>query len=374
MASYVSKLALFQCAEKRVFLRVDLNVPLKGEYIEDDFKLKAIQETLNFLLKKKCTVILATHIDRPDHPQPEFSTRHLVPWFIHHGYHIQYCATLEEVHQKTKQNQNTILLLENLRFFPGEIAGGSQFALQLRSLADFYVNDAFGMLHRHDCSVVALPELFEPSHKTFGFLIEKELSLAQKLLHPKPPFCLLVGGGKGEDKFPFIQTLLPKLDSLLLCPGIDRIFIQNNLTAESIQSSAQKERILIELPEDYLVGKSLTQGPFIIKKKSQLSNHDFTISIGPETQKKYASLIRKSKTVFYNGLMGTLENSETLTGIHAIFTAMQECDFALVGGGDSTAAARKLGFEKSLHLSTGGGSLLAYLSNQKLPALEALFN
>lgn len=354
----------------RVFLRADLNVPITGGFIEDDFKLQGIAKTLNLLLKKKATIILATHLGRPKNTEEQLSTRHLIPWFTHHGYSIEYCNTIQEAHQKSKRSSGTILLLENLRFNPGEKAGDPLFADQLRSLADYYVNDAFGTLHRTDCSVLALPQLFEPHQRTFGLLIEKELNQSQKLLYPQHPFCVVVGGGKIEDKLSLIQALVPKLDMLLLCPGIDREFMSKNF----LKATAQKERVEILAPDDYLVGISLHEGPFTVKKAKELVAADFAVCIGPETQKKYAAIITRSKTVFYNGLMGTLDNAQTLTGVHAVFTAMQHADFSLVGGGDSTAAARKLGFEGTLSLSTGGGALLAYVSGQKMPALEILIN
>lgn len=368
MRSMVSRLHTMNLAACRVFLRADLNVPLVGAHIADDYKLQAIQGTLDLLLKKKARVILATHLGRPQNYEPKLSTGHLIPWFVHHGYSIEYCTTLHEAQQKSSNGAETILLLENLRFNPGEKAGDLLFAQQLKSLADFYVNDAFGTLHRSDCSVLALPSLFEPSYRTFGLLVEKELHQAHRLLDPQRPFCLVVGGGKLEDKVSVIEALIPKLDMLLLCPGIDRQFIAK----ESLRSICQKERIAIHIPDDYLVGTSLQQGPFEIKQSNEIKAADVTVCIGPETQKKYATVIGRARTVFYNGLMGSLENLQTLTGVHAVFSAMQHCDFAVVGGGDSTAAARKLGFERTLHLSTGGGALLAYVSGQKMPALEIL--
>lgn len=371
---YKSELPSWQISDKRIFLRTDLNIPLENGIIKDDFKLKELLPTLNLLLEKKSKIILATHIGRADHPQPELSTRHLIPWFRHHGYSIEYCNTLEEAEQKSKEDSKSIVLLENLRFYPGEKSHDPQFAQQLKKLAEWYVNDAFGTLHRTDTSVLALPQLFSIHQKTFGLLIQKELNQAQKLMIPQHPFCLIVGGGKAADKIPLIKSLLPKLDSVLLCPGIDSAFAQNGTDAPAIISFAKKNRIAIETPEDYLVGKSLDKGPFTIKAKDVLIPGDFPISIGPATQQKYAQIISKSHTAFYNGLMGTLDNVQTLQGVHALFNAMQQCDFALVGGGDSTAAARKLGFEKTLNLSTGGGALLAYLSGQKLPALQVLID
>ena len=371
---YKSVLPSWQIDGKRIFLRADLNVPLENGIIKDDFKLKELQPTLDLILEKKGKIILATHIGRPDYAQPELSTRHLIPWFRYHGYPIEYCSTFQEAELKSKEDSKTIVLLENLRFFPGEKNQDPEFAPQLKKLADWYVNDAFGTLHRTDTSVLAFPKLFPIDQKTFGLLIQMELNQAQQLLHPQHPFCLIVGGGKAADKIPLIKSLLPKIDSLLLCPGIDMAFAKNNEQAQAIISFAKKNRIAIETPADYLVGKSLDIGPFVIKAKDALAPGDFPICIGPETQKRYASIISHSKTAFYNGLMGNLENVRTLQGVHAIFNAMKQCDFALVGGGDSTAAARTLGFEKTLNLSTGGGALLAYLSGQKLPALEILID
>lgn len=371
---YCSALPSWDLHGKRIFLRADLNVPLSAGTIMDDFKLQQLIPTLNLILEKQGKIILATHIGRPDHAQPELSTRHLVPWFTHHGYSVQFCETIESAFSQSKRDFKTIVLLENLRFFPGEKNHDPQFAQQLKKLADVYVNDAFGTLHRTDTSVLALPELFLKNQKTFGLLIQNELKQAQKLVQPQRPFCLIVGGGKIKDKLPLITALLPHIDSLLLCPAIDRAIHDNETMFKSIAQIAQKNRITIEFPQDYLVGKDLVHGPFSIKKSADLVPADFPICIGPETQKKYAHIICHSKTAFYNGLMGSLDNPETLAGVYALFTAMQECDFALIGGGDSGAAARKLGFENKLSLSTGGGALLAYLSGQNLPALQVLLN
>lgn len=368
---FTSALHSWHLSGKRVFLRADLNVPLAHGTILDDFKIQALIPTLQLLLEKKGKVILATHIDRPDHPQPELSTRHLLPWFTRHGYPMIFCETLEQAQQASKEDSKNIALLENLRFFPDEKSPDLTFAHELKKLADYYVNDAFGTLHRTDCSVYALPQLYSTSQKTFGLLIEKELNNAQKLLTPAHPFCLIMGGNKAADKLPFIYHMLPKIDSLLLCPEIDHIICHEGKT---IISYAKKHRIAIEAPDDYVVGKSLENGPFVTKTKENVQPGDFPVCIGPETQKKYAHLIAQSATVFYNGLMGTVQNMQTLQGVHALFTAMQQCRYAVVAGGDSTAAARLLGFEKSLHLSTGGGALLAYVSGQKLPALEVLID
>lgn len=362
---YRSALLSWNLENARVFLRADLNVPLSNGIIQDDFKLQELIPTLDAILHKKGKIILATHIGRPEYPQSELSTRHLLPWFTHHGYSIEFCENLQDALASSKKDSKTIILLENVRFYPGEKNQDFTYIEHLKKLSDYYVNDAFGTLHRTDASVLSLPELFIPTQRTFGLLIQKELEQAQKIKNPLRPFCVILGGGKIADKIPFIKALLPKVDHLLLCPGID---------GEFKQFAAEFKSASIESPQDYLVGKSLTQGPFTLKQANELGPHDFPISIGPETQKKYAGIIARSTTSFYNGLMGSLENPQTLIGVYGIFTAMQTCDYALVGGGDSTAAARKLGFANKLNLSTGGGALLAYISGQKLPALDILIN
>jgi len=378
-------------AHKRVLLRADLNVPLKNGSIISDKRLKALMPTLNLILEKNGKIILLTHIDRPEKIDPSLSTKILIPWLTQHGYSVAFESDLNKAYEKSFHDPKTILLIENLRFLPGEKTGDTNLAKSLARLGDLYVNDAFGMIHRTDCSVVALPQLFPPHKRIFGLLIEKELKQAQVLLkNPAPPYTLIIGGNKIRDKIPLMQKLLPQLDFILLCPAIVFTFLhaQNRATGDSlvdqeaiesckkIIETAKKSTVKIVVPTDYVVSRGSLKGPYMLKKSDDLSYGDYGITIGPETQILFANIIKQSKSCLYNGLMGDLKSPESLQATQAIFQAMIDSKaYSVIGGGDSTAAAELLGFSNKIsYLSTGGGALVAYLSGAPLPALELVIH
>lgn len=378
-------------AGKRVLLRADLNVPMRNGTILSDERLVALTPTLNYILEKGGKIILLTHIGRPKEMDPSLSTRILVPWFSKHGYTISFESDVSVAYAKSYHDPKTILLIENLRFFPGEQTGDQQLAQSLAKLGDLYVNDAFGTLHRTDCSVIALPQLFVPEKRMFGLLIEKELEYANRLLHnPARPFVLIIGGNKIHDKIPLINNLLDKINTLILCPALVFTYLksegksvgsslvdQESFSAcQELKKNAQSHNISIILPSDYVVSSNGFEGTYTIKKADQLTHGDFGISIGPETQKQFSQIIKESKTSIYNGLMGDLNYPQSLEGVKIIFQAMVESKgYSVIGGGDSTGAAEKLGFSNRIsYLSTGGGALIAYLSGEKLPALDILIN
>lgn len=387
MIQFKSELPNIDLTQKRVFLRADLNVPIKNGAIIADVRLQAIKPTIDLILAKGGKIILATHIGRPKNHEPYLSTRILIPWFEKQGYRIDFESDMNAAYTKSFHDPSKILLLENLRFYPGEKNPTAQFAQTLARLGNEYVNDAFGMLHRTDCSVLEVPKLFASTARTIGLCIENELAHANKLLHAERPFVLIVGGNKLKDKIPLIQKLLGQIDTLLLCPGLVFSFLKakdmptgSSLVDPSelelckqIINEAQKYNVSIVFPTDYLVGKNLETDPFTIKAANNLENSDFGISIGPKTQEAFGAIIGNAKTSFYNGLMGSLNNPETLKGTAAVFKAMTNSKYSVIGGGDSTAAAELLGFKNSVdYLSTGGGALIAYLAGQELPALEIL--
>lgn len=387
MKKIMSKLPQIDLNQKRVFLRADLNVPLKNGAICADLRLQAIKPTLDLILSKGGKIILATHIGRPENHEPNLSTKILIPWFEREGYRIDFQSDISTAYSKSFHDPQKILLLENLRFYPGEKNPSPQFAQALARLGEYYVNDAFGTLHRTDCSVLEVPKLFGASARTIGLCIENELMHADTLLNAKRPFVLIVGGNKLKDKIQLIEELIPKIDTILLCPGIVFSFLKSQgiTTGSSLVDSSElaeckkimekaiNNNVSIVFPTDYLVGKNLDTGPFSIKTSENLESNDFGISIGPETQAAYGSIIANAQTTFYNGLMGDLNIPETLKGTAALFAAMTKSKYSVIGGGDSTAAAEILGFQKSIsYLSTGGGALIAYLAGEKLPALEIL--
>lgn len=209
--TYKSALPSWNVNGNRVFLRIDCNVPLEQSKIIDDLRLKESLATINYLIKHKAKIVLAGHIGRPSGFDPALSTRILIPWFEQHGYSIEFEADLDKAARKSKTDFSTILLLENLRFFSGEKDDDPFFAQKLKELADLYVNDAFGILHRTDCSVYALPQLFLINQRSFGLLIQKELNQADNLFCHGKPFTLIVGGGKLKIKFLLLCIFCHKL-------------------------------------------------------------------------------------------------------------------------------------------------------------------
>jgi phosphoglycerate kinase len=375
----------------RVLLRADLNVPLSNGSILSDIRLQAIEPTIKLIQKKGGKIILITHIGRPKDQEATLSTKTLLPWFTQRGYSCVFENDLNQAYAKSFHDPKIIVLLENLRFYPGEKQNDPIFAQNLARLADVYVGDAFGNLHRTDCSMIEVPRLFSPQKRMFGLLIEKEINHANQLLNnPVHPFVCIIGGNKIKDKLPLITHLLNKIDTLILCPAIVFTYLkslqkpvgsslvdQESFDAcKILKQNAQAKNVSIMVPSDYLVSSNGFAGPYSIKKADQLTTGDFGISIGPETQQHFSKIIKESKTSFYNGLMGDLAYPQSLEGIKTIFQAMFESKgYSAIGGGDSTGAAEKLGFAgKISYLSTGGGALIAYLSEEKMPALDILIN
>jgi len=382
----LSKLNDFDLNKKRVFLRADLNVPLNPL---QDFKLKSTLPTIDLINKKGGKIILATHIGRPKDKEFELSTKNLIPWFEQNGYKIDFESDLQKAYQQSFKDFDKILLLENLRFYDGEKENSksNEFAKQLFKLGDFYVNDAFGVLHRKDTSVYLLPKLFDKEHKTIGLLVEKELKNLEKLKKPNHPFMLILGGAKIKDKLETLKTLLDKLDTIAILPAIiftllkaenkkvgkSLVDISAINFARKIENEIKEKNIKLIFPEDYLIAKDLKPKKLEIKKLENFEVDDIGISFGPETVKFLSNEIERSKTIFFNGLPGFTQHPETLKYVKELFEIMVKSkSYTVIGGGESVAAAIMLGFERKLNLSTGGGVILYYLSGKELPGLQYL--
>ncbi|MFH1644444.1 MAG: phosphoglycerate kinase [bacterium] len=352
---------------KRVFLRADLNVPLKNKKISQDFKLQSILPTIDYILKNGGKVILATHIGQPNaKSQTNFfdenlSTKILVPWFKKNGYEIKYEIDLKKAELESKQNFKQILLLENLRFFNGEQEQNLEFAQLLSNLADIYINDAFGVSHRNDASVTLLPQLFDKNHKAFGFLIEKEIKNLTKLKqNPEQPFMLVVGGNKIKDKIPLLKNFINQklAQSILIGGAIAQPFLKKEGITNEIL--AQKNNAKIVLPTDFI----------------KIDNED--VDIGPESIKIFENEIKRAKTIFANGTMGIYEKEESENGTKQILNAIANSDaFTVIGGGDAVAATFMFDLSDKIDfLSTGGGAMLAFLSCEKpfieMPGLNSI--
>ena len=367
-----------ELSNKRVFLRADLNVPLKNGTILEDFRLQQLRPTLDYLHKHGARVLIGTHLGRPKDLELDLSTQVLCQWFNEHGYKVEFAATIEQA-QKMIQ-EHTIVLLENLRFFPGELQPNKEFAQQLKSLADIYVTDAFGTLHRSNCSIARLPLLFE--ERTIGFLIEKELAALNKLLKPEKPFLMILGGGKVQDKIPFIKNLLPFIDTIALCPAIVFSFLQafhyevgrSLVDDKSVQEIcnlaqlAQEHHTQLFLPPDFLVEQ---HGEFSVVSIGNFPKDAIGWSIGPETCAGWQEMIARAGTIFINGLPGQLSRPETLQYYNQLLQQVANAKaYTVIGGGDSVGAILQLNLENKVdYLSTGGGAALAYLGGEELPGL-----
>jgi len=382
-----SALHSWNCNNQSVFLRADLNVPLKEGSILNDRRLKAVQPTLDYLLQQNARVVLATHLGRPKDQEESLSTQHLIPWFVKQGYHIRFCPTLDTAQAQIKTSlPGTVLLLENLRFFKEEREESLPFAQQLAQLAEWYVDDAFGALHRRDTSITFLPKQFAPDKRTIGFLVEKELGILNDFLqNPTHPVSIILGGNKVATKLPLIKNLLTIADHIMLCPAIVFTFLKALAkpvgrsvvneeeidTARTILHEAPQENCDVYFPVDYQVAQGTISGPLSIVKADQFPFDGVGISIGPETEKLFDQIIATSKTTFFNGAIGFMDRPETLQGMRSILEAMATSSgTSLVTGGDSLAVLDQLGITGITHTITGGGSALTYLSGKTLPGLE----
>lgn len=383
-----SALAKFDILNKRVFLRADLNVPLDNGTILNDYRLQAIVPTIDYILSKSGTIVLATHIGRPSKPCPELSTQNLLPWFRQRNYSITFESDLDTV-QRTQYPHGSIILLENLRFFAGEQQDDRAFAESLAKLGDFYVNDAFATLHRNDSSVVLVPQLFSSDKRTIGFLVEKELTVLQKLTNaPKQPYVLILGGGKVADKLPLLHNLLPKVSSILLCPAIVFSFAKAegksvgkslvdkdalNLCAQLLEQARQKQ-IPVLFPIDYEIAFNAPNGPLDTCDADNIPDNALGVSIGPKTIAAWRTTIMAAQTIFFNAAMGFSDRPETWNGAQKLLRIVgQSPAFSVIGGGDSVTMAQTL--DPSIQFgffSTGGGATLTYLSGKPLPGLSAL--
>jgi phosphoglycerate kinase len=378
-------LSSWNLTNQRVFLRADLNVPLQNGTISSDFRLTSIQPTLDFLINRNASIVLATHIGRPKNKEPELSTQILVPWFKKHGYKIRFVEDFSQI-SHIEIVPKEIILLENLRFFPGEKRGDPLFAQQLAQTAHYYVNDAFGTLHDNDCSIALLPYEFAENRRSIGFLIEKELRALDIIKNNPPhPFVAILGGGKIEDKIPLIQSLIKKVDTLIVYPALCFTFLKalnkpvgkslvaDNMidTCKKIIHHAENAHVKLIFPRDYQVAYDSLDGPLAITAASALGNNEIGISIGPKSVEQLRSIIDQAKTIFLNCAMGFAERPETRKSTTEIINAMaQSSAHTVIAGGDSVDTALDTRDHSRIsHLSSGGGAALAYLSDKLLPGL-----
>ena len=380
-------------AGKKVLVRVDFNVPLndKGE-ITDDTRITASLPTIQYLLEQKAAVILMAHLGRPKgQVKPELS---LAPVAKHLGKLLGKkilfapdCVGEAAKAAASKLKAGHILLLENLRFHKEEEKNDMEFAEQLASLADLYVNDGFGVSHRAHASVEGVTH-FLPA--AAGFLLEKEIQyVGQAVTNPLHSFVAIIGGAKVSDKIGVISNLLDKVDTLLIGGGMANTFLaaqghkmgkslveEDKLElAKELLAKAKKNKVKLLLPTDLVMAAAFApDAAHVTEGVKHLNQEYMALDIGSETSKAYAEALAEAKMIVWNGPMGVFEMDAFCKGTEAVAKAVAKSRaVSIVGGGDSVAAIEKLGLAKRItHISTGGGASLEYLEGKVLPGVAAL--
>jgi len=382
---------------KRVFVRADFNVPSDDQgKITDDTRIRAALPTINDLVEKGAKVILSSHMGRPKGQVKEDLRLGAVATRLSEllGKPVVKCDDCvgDEVSQKVGAMSNgDVLLLENLRFKAGEEANDAEFAKQLASVADLYVNDAFGTAHRAHASTEGVTHYLSPS--VAGYLIEKELKYLQNAIeNPKTPLAAIIGGSKVSSKIGVIETLLDKVDKLLIGGGMIFTFykarglnVGKSLVeedklelAKTLEAKAKEKGVDLLLPTDVVVADNFA--PDAAAQTVSIENIPdgwMGLDIGPDSIKVFQDALKQCKSAIWNGPMGVFEFDKFATGTEAIAHTLAELTdtgtTTIIGGGDSVAAVEKVGVAKKMsHISTGGGASLELLEGKTLPGIAAL--
>lgn len=386
----------FNFENKKVVVRVDYNVPISQQKVTDETRILETIPTINHLIQNKAKIILIAHLGRPKGKKdPKYSLYPVVSvlekYFNTKVYWGDDCISEESLKKANELKPTEILLLENLRFYDSEEKNEPEFAKRLAKFGDFFVQDAFGAVHRAHASTVGITK-YLPS--ACGFLLKKEIDALSNLLQsPKKPFTACIGGAKISDKIATLENLLNFVDNILIGGAMAYTFLKSqNINVGSslvepemfdttkilIQKAIQKKVDLL-LPQDHLISKKINEIWQEIKntESAEIMDEFCGVDIGSKTIATYKSVIKDSKTIFWNGPMGIFEVDEFSKGTteiaRTISQATKEGATSVAGGGDSIAAIKKVGLERFFtHISTGGGASLEFLEGKKLPGIEAL--
>lgn len=381
-------------AGKKILVRCDFNVPLDGDRITDENRLLGALPTLKYLIENGGRLILTSHLGKPKGPDAKFSLAPVAKRLSELlGKEVKFAADDTVVGDNAKKavaemKDGDVVLLENTRFRAEESKNGEEFSKELASLADIYVNDAFGSAHRAHSSTEGVTKYLDTA--VAGFLINKELKfLGEAVNNPVRPFVAILGGAKVSDKINVINSLLDKVDTLIIGGGMAYTFLKSQGYtvgtslleedkvdyAKEMIEKAKAKGVSLLLPIDNVVADKFSKDATpVVTEDQNIADGFMGLDIGPKTSKLYADAIKGAKTVVWNGPMGVFEFENFAKGTIKVAEAMAESDATtVIGGGDSAAAVNILGFgDKMTHISTGGGASLEFLEGKELPGIAAL--
>ncbi|MGL4739913.1 MAG: phosphoglycerate kinase [Sarcina sp.] len=383
-----------QVKGKKVLVRCDFNVPLKDGVITDENRLVGAMPTIKYLVDNGAKVILCSHMGKPKgEVKPELSLAPVAKRLsVMLGKDVVFAADDVVVGEHAKKavaamNDGDVVLLENTRFRKEETKNGEEFSKELASLAEMFVDDAFGSAHRAHCSTVGVTEFLKPA--VCGYLIQKELEfLGNAVESPVRPFVAILGGAKVSDKINVINNLLEKVDTLIIGGGMAYTFLKaqgytvgSSLVeedkvdyAKEMLDKAEAKGVKLLLPVDHRVAAEFKDVEAVVTEDQNIADGFMGLDIGPKSEEIYANAVKDAKTVIWNGPMGVFEFENFNKGTIAVAKAMADSDATtIIGGGDSAAAVNILGFgEQMSHISTGGGASLEFLEGKVLPGIDAL--
>jgi len=374
-----------------VLTRLDLNVPVADGKVQDDTRIVAALPTLEWLGERASVIAACSHLGKAKGvPDPAYTLAPVAPVLAEAlGRPVRFVSDCLDP-AIADAEPGTLLLLENLRFHPGEKADDPNFAARLTAPFTHYVNDAFGTAHRAHASVSAAPRLFGPGKKAAGFLMEAEVSaLSRVVTNPEQPFVAVVGGAKISTKTAPLEALLDRVRTLLIGGGmantflkaqgheIGRSLVEDEMldTARAVMDKAAARSIELLIPTDVVVTDGLPNPSRVeVVASDGIPSDLMVVDLGPQSRLRYAAALADARTVFWNGPMGVFEIDAFAEGTLAVATAMADCPgFTVVGGGESVMAIRRAGVVHRIdHVSTGGGASLSFLTGDELPALASL--
>jgi phosphoglycerate kinase len=377
---------------RRVLLRVDFNVPLEGGRVADATRIVETLPTVRLALERGARLVCVSHLGKPKGKRrAELSLSPVAVEFAQRlGRPVRFvddCVGSEVEKLVSNLENGEVLLLENLRFHAGEEANDSGFAAALASLADVYVDDAFGAAHRAHASVVGVPQ--RVAEKGAGLLLEKEVRELSRMLDPERPFAAILGGAKISGKIDTLRVLVRRADTLLIGGGMANHFVRalglsvgRSLLEEEkvglareILDLCKREKKALALPSDFVVARSPEDGAGAQTVQiSQIPEDRMALDVGPKTLEQFERLLQPAKTIFWNGPMGVFERPPFDRGTRALALLLADSDaVTVVGGGESVSAVQAAGVaDRFTHVSTGGGAALEFLAEGKLPGVEAL--